>query len=242
MNESLLRKYVRTMLEFSIKGNKQNLSLDMPSKTRGYMSGHDISWSGKETNEEIYDWAVSMGLLESYGSAASLVPDPPDIEYRVNELPIIARQIDNPKNDPSMFEILDKNIEELFDKVIKNAGYESHREVILGLKEKVRPAIVYHKELYGQKRPKELAKSVNFTLNAQPLESAQTPSYPSGHAAEAYYIAHALSDKFSDLSPLFYRVAQMIADSRIDMGAHFPSDISAGKILADALFSEAQGV
>ena len=68
------------------------------------------------------------------------------------------------------------------------------------------------------------------------LESAQTPSYPSGHTAQAFWVAHNLSDMFPELEREFFRLAQMIADSRIDRGVHFPSDNRAGKALADAVY------
>ena len=68
-------------------------------------------------------------------------------------------------------------------------------------------------------------------------ESARTPSYPSGHTAQAFYTAHTLSEMYPELQANLFEVAQMIADSRIDFGVHFPSDNDGGKMLADALIT-----
>ena len=44
-------------------GNKKNLYLDRPSKSRGYMSGRDVTWDGRSTSEHIYKYLKDMGLV-----------------------------------------------------------------------------------------------------------------------------------------------------------------------------------
>jgi len=46
------------------RGNKKNLVLDKPSKSRGYMSGKDVTWTGEDTNDTIHNYLSSMGLVE----------------------------------------------------------------------------------------------------------------------------------------------------------------------------------
>ena len=46
-------------------GNKKNQILDKPSKSRGYMSGIDVTWTGKDANDEIHDYLSSMGMVEN---------------------------------------------------------------------------------------------------------------------------------------------------------------------------------
>ena len=64
-NEGLVRQYVRSMLEFSIKANKKNTHQDGTSKSRGYMSGVDKTWTGEDTNDELHSWYKRMGLMEA---------------------------------------------------------------------------------------------------------------------------------------------------------------------------------
>ena len=63
MNE--LNQFIKLMLEFSIKANKKNVHQDGTSKSRGYMSGRDVTWTGEDTNEHLHNWYKSMGLMES---------------------------------------------------------------------------------------------------------------------------------------------------------------------------------
>lgn len=59
-----------------------------------------------------------------------------------------------------------------------------------------------------------------------------TPSYPSGHAADAWVFAYVLSKKHPHLSAKFEAIAKKVSDSRIILGVHFPSDCEAGKVVA----------
>ena len=67
------------------------------------------------------------------------------------------------------------------------------------------------------------------------LETAQTPSYPSGHTAQAYYTAIKLSAIFPQLKDQLFTLAKMIEEARIDRGVHFPSDNTGGIVLAQKL-------
>jgi hypothetical protein len=45
--------------------NKQNLYLDQPNKSRGYMSGNDVTWTGEDSQSHIYNWYKDMNLAEA---------------------------------------------------------------------------------------------------------------------------------------------------------------------------------
>lgn len=60
---NLLREYIRTLLEFSIKANRKNVHQDGTSKSRGYMSGIDKTWTGEDTNDHLHNWYKKMGLM-----------------------------------------------------------------------------------------------------------------------------------------------------------------------------------
>ena len=44
--------------------NKKNLYLDVPNKSRGYMSGLDVTWEGEDAQTHIYNWYKQMHLAE----------------------------------------------------------------------------------------------------------------------------------------------------------------------------------
>ena len=164
-----------------------------------------------------------------------LISPPPKLEDRVKELFVIMKQKQNPINPIDSQYFLDKKVSKLFDAIIKNAGYDSHKYLIKKLKSEIKPAIKFHKSFFNAIRPNELANYVGLDFNYDYLSSAQTPSYPSGHTTQAFYLAHKLSSIFPDLKKSFYKLADLVAQSRVDRGIHFPSDNHAGKILAAKL-------
>ena len=174
-------------------------------------------------------------MLEEDLDMTILIPPPPSEMDRLRELPLIMHQYHNRYNPDDMQSILDKKMPALFDALLVGAGYPSDLKRIKAAKNDIKPIIKFHKHHYDALRPDELAIKFNRPFNIDHLESAQTPSYPSGHATQAFYLAHILASAYPDLATQFYNVADMIAESRVDRGVHFPSDIAAGKMLASML-------
>lgn len=59
-----------------------------------------------------------------------------------------------------------------------------------------------------------------------PLESktGNTPSYPAGHAMQAYYLAYVLGKREKNKSSIFESIAEDCNLCRIAAGIHYPSD------------------
>ena len=167
-----------------------------------------------------------------------LIPAPPSQKERIKELKLIISQIENPYNSRDIHALLDKNFPDLFDAILTKSGHDSQIELIKKIKKEIRPLIKLHKNYFNEIRPRELAEKLNIDLNSKFLKSAQTPSYPSGHTTQAFYLAHKLSEDYPDLRDKFFLLAEMVAQSRIDSGVHFPSDNDAGKILAYKIYKE----
>lgn len=60
-------------------------------------------------------------------------------------------------------------------------------------------------------------------------------SYPSGHTSIARVLAYALSKKYPERRLQFFKRANDVSKNRMIGGVHFPSDVVAGKKLADYL-------
>lgn len=232
----LLREYIRTLLEFSIKANRKNVHQDGTSKSRGYMSGIDKTWTGEDTNDHLHGWYKEMGLMEEgINYNGIMIPAPPPVEERVKELEAISDQYKNRYNDESVLGMLDENMELAFDSVVMTAGAGSHIDLINALAAEIVPIIKHHKEHFSTPRPFDLAAQYEIPFEHDKLETAQTPSYPSGHTAQAYYTAIKLSAIFPQLKDQLFALAKMIEESRLDRGVHFPSDNTAGIVLAQKL-------
>jgi hypothetical protein len=164
-----------------------------------------------------------------------LIPPPPPLHDRINELSLIEKQYNNRVVDEDLQQLFDQDIPGAFDKVLVSYGMPNQYEVIKDIKELIVPIIIFHKEYFSAPRPTKLAKIFGLNFRGDDLESAYTPSYPSGHTAQAFYIAYVLSVKYPHLSSVLLKLAELISLSRIDRGVHFPSDIVGGKMLADKI-------
>jgi hypothetical protein len=91
------------------------------------------------------------------------------------------------------------------------------------------------KRIYNRARPAHVAPEVINEANGTLLrsDSADTPSYPSGHAVQTYYLAKALSLKFPAKTHALMEVATKCANIRIMAGLHYPSDRDFGWWVVD---------
>lgn len=91
------------------------------------------------------------------------------------------------------------------------------------------------KRIYNRARPALIAPEVINEGNGTLLrsDSAATPSYPSGHAVQTYYLAKVLSRKFPAKTHAIMEVATKCANIRIMAGHHYPSDRDFGWWVVD---------
>jgi len=89
---------------------------------------------------------------------------------------------------------------------------------------------------YGRQRPYEYSDKIKSITDTD-----DSPSFPSGHAIEAYALAEVLGERYPDKKDELDKMAAKISKSRLQMGNHFPSDIEVGekvgKMIADAYLS-----
>ena len=83
---------------------------------------------------------------------------------------------------------------------------------------------------YDRKRP-----FVYFKERGEDLETEESgsPSFPSGHTAFAYFVCDYLSDLVPERQKELEKLAEMIGQSRIENGVHFPSDVQAGRFIGE---------
>ncbi len=67
------------------------------------------------------------------------------------------------------------------------------------------------------------------------LDLPRSYSYPSGHTSTSRLMARALALKYPERALLFMQKADEVALSRMIGGVHYPTDVEAGKELADYL-------
>jgi acid phosphatase (class A) len=76
-------------------------------------------------------------------------------------------------------------------------------------------------------RPRPFMVDSNLTPMVEPRK---TPSYPSGHTAYAYVMAIILANMVPEKATAIFNRAAQYGYNRVVAGAHFPTDIEAGRI------------
>lgn len=126
------------------------------------------------------------------------------------------------------------DIYESFENYYNEIGAEFPSEIVEKAIEETAPVILKLKYHYDRPRPYQLAREYDIDLGVVlELQSMRTPSYPSGHSTQGYYIAHLLKDNGGPSGLL--KVAKNISRSRNIARAHYASDSAAGRELADIL-------
>jgi hypothetical protein len=92
------------------------------------------------------------------------------------------------------------------------------------------------KNHYNRPRPDVVAEKMNIKLNMMDLASAKTPSYPSGHSAQAYMFSMLFSDEFPKARKDLMKLAKDISYSRNMAKVHYKSDSVFGKKLGEAMY------
>jgi hypothetical protein len=84
------------------------------------------------------------------------------------------------------------------------------------------------KNYYNRARPFQYAFYLNQKFHPYETLSGNTPSYPSGHAGQSYFILSIVANHYEEKRDELMKLAKRIADSRIILGVHFPSDNNFG--------------
>jgi len=110
------------------------------------------------------------------------------------------------------------------------------------IKDKFRSIVLQLKIHYNRPRPHKLANAMSFyretPFTIHPLKTAETPSYPSGHATEGRFISLYLADRVPfEHKGNIKKIGDDIGNSRQIGGVHYPSDTEFGHQLAGALYT-----
>jgi len=98
--------------------------------------------------------------------------------------------------------------------------------------------IYFLKNHYNRPRPFQLGLHLNTPIEPAVNHSANSAAYPSGHAFDSELFSLVLARKYPGFAEDFQEFADLIAESRLNLGVHYPSDNSFGQELAKWVFSK----
>jgi hypothetical protein len=231
---SLLREYIRKLIIEWEPANDENLMLDQEGME-------------KSDRENVSQYLKSLGLLES--SVLSIIPvdhfefpvvPPPPLGSLecIEDLAYVILQYYNREVPDDLQESADTDMDGLFEKLLDYKGVTYNTNYYSQLRLDLIPLISALKQLYKRHRPAATAAALGIDFKGDNLETAQSFSYPSGHAIQAYVVALLLGDQFPDYADDLLQVAEVVSQSRIDRGVHFLSDIEFGKEIAYLIAEE----
>ena len=94
------------------------------------------------------------------------------------------------------------------------------------------------KKHYNRPRPSVIAKKMNIDIGSiVDMDSAKTPSYPSGHSAQAYLLAMLFSSDFPKAKKDLMKLAKDTSYSRNMAKAHYKSDSVFGIKIGKAMYN-----
>ena len=135
----------------------------------------------------------------------------------------------------NLMQTADKHLDKLFTNFYLKNELILDKEFLTKLKLDISGLIMQLKDYYQRARPYQVAYYTEQNLVPFNSASANTPSYPSGHSTQAYFIGLVESFKYPHKEKEIKKFCSMIAKSRETMGVHYESDTDFGKTIAIAL-------
>ena len=135
----------------------------------------------------------------------------------------------------------DDDMEGLMADYLANRGISINSKEVSEVRKSVKPIITALKSYYNRERPDVIASKLGIYWHDDFLESADSPSYPSGHTIQAYVCAGHLSKKYPEHSKGLFLIAELVSQSRIDRGVHFPTDVDYGRQVAKEIIDQVFG-
>ncbi len=138
--------------------------------------------------------------------------------------------------DNKMVEKYDDLIKPFMGLIEKNGVQVSKDELEEMVKESSK-FVMKLKYKFNRPRPYQIAEHYGIKdFKRHKLNTAKTPSYPSGHAMQGRLIALYLSGKDPENKNEYMMIGHNISESRIMARAHYQSDRKYGDMLGDELY------
>ena len=160
-----------------------------------------------------------------------------DVIDEINQLINYTNTVSSDENLQKRYQRYDTDFENYIINVLANVGVD-RQEVIDTLKQlhdDITPLILKLKYQYQRVRPFQLSHILSMRLYPFSSDTANTPSYPSGHTVQSKVYADVLGSKY----PTYFKQLQALSDdisqSRLSLGVHYTSDVLFGQYVAELI-------
>lgn len=161
-------------------------------------------------------------------------PNENDIVHK-EDMSEVIRCYQNPILPQGFLKTSDDSVKKIFKNFLKNNDLDYSLAGIKDVLKDVGTIIHKEKQKHKRQRPKHFLKKINKKFKK--IKDMKSFSFPSGHTAEAYFVANVLKKEFPKFKNDFEEIARLIGQSRIENAVHFPSDVLAGRFLGELLYN-----
>ena len=155
-------------------------------------------------------------------------PPSPDSEAMRSELLQTMRHTQSPEVGEEFSRAVDVDMVSYICGVADCYGAEVDPEELGELLRDLIPVIMRVKYAFNTPRPWQLAPAYGLSIRRLASPSAETPSYPSGHAIQAAAACGLVASRFPSVSRPLTVAAERIGQSRLELGVHYPIDVLQG--------------
>jgi len=158
-----------------------------------------------------------------------------DVIDEINQLINYTNTLDSDEVLQKRYKLYDTNFEGYIINVLANVGIDRQEvtDTIKQIHDDVMPFLIKLKYHFQRLRPYQLSHNLNMRLYVFESETANTPSYPSGHTVQSKLYADVLGNKYPRYYKQLQGLAADIAESRLSMGLHYPSDVLFSEYVAE---------
>jgi len=153
------------------------------------------------------------------------------------ELTVLKDEIQS-HDDYKYHAFIDGDLSQFLFMQIQNCGIKANPDVLSSIAYDLNPTIIKIKMFFQRPRPFQLAYYRHLNLYPHISVAAHSPSYPSGHAMQSYFICKLYSYKYKSKKKDLMAIAEEVAYSRKVMGLHYQSDNDFAKQIADEILQK----
>ena len=162
---------------------------------------------------------------------------PNDSAETFQELLLISQALSDKKEKETHL-FIDRDFHGYIKGQCKKQGIYIETDTIVKIIMQVAPICMRLKVHYQRPRPYQLGLYANIPLFPFGSLPALAPAYPSGHGCQSRFFALCMSSLMPEKTDFFMKLSNYIADSRVFIGVHFPSDNTFGQGIAEFLFRQ----
>lgn len=160
----------------------------------------------------------------------------------LNQIVDALKQIEGEGEYLKRYKTYDANLKRYFiEGMLKGENNETEiKELVNAIMEDIKPLLIKLKYYFQRPRPNQLAEYYKLKLFPYQSISADSPSFPSGHAFQGRILTEVMGNLYPQTYSFMQKVFQDICYSRVYMGLHYQSDIDVAIFCADKVLSNKQ--